>query len=186
MDCAWGTTRKAAEARHGLTTLIPAPITRSVRRIRLPSPNSNGYVVGQDGGGTKGFIWSQGSGYSTIPSLNFAWGISQNSQLVAGENQSGKAAVYSTSFQTVSSTYWSGEATFVNDSGLVVGDTNSGFYYYGYDARAMAEIDGQQVDFATAYAPAGVTFNYCEGVNDAGQILVWSDGSSNLQTRTSS
>ena len=40
----------------------------------------------------------------------------------------------------------------------------------------MAEIGGQQVNLTTAYAPGGVTFNYCEGVNDAGQILVWSLG----------
>ena len=148
--------------------------------------NSNGYVVGSSndsgGSGDYGFIWNEGTqSYSTIPSLNFAWGISQNSQLVAGQNQSGKAAVYNTSSQTVS-TYWNGEATFVNDNGLVVGDTGTGFYYYGYpNARAMAEIGGQQVDLTAAYAPAGVTFDFCEGVNDAGQILVWS-GSTGTDT----
>ena len=116
------------------------------------SGNSSGNVVGQDGSGNKGFIWNEGTqSYSTIPSLNFAWGISQNSQLVAGENQSGQAAVYNTS-TTSTSTYWTGEATFVNDNGLVVGDTNTGFYYYGYGAQAMAEIGGQQVNLTTAYA----------------------------------
>ena len=53
---------------------------------------------------------------------------------MAGENQSGQAAVYNTS-TTSTSTYWTGEATFVNDNGLVVGDTNTGFYYYGYVLR---------------------------------------------------
>ena len=120
--------------------------------------NSNGYVVGcsgEGGSGCDGFIWNEASpttSYSTIPSLNFAWGISQNSQLVAGQNQSGKAAVYNTS-STSTSTYWTGEATFVNDNGLVVGDTDpEGFYGYGYGAQAMAEIGGQQVNLTTAYA----------------------------------
>ena len=92
--------------------------------------------------------------------------------MVAGQNQSGQAAVY-TSSGTLVNTYWSGRATFVNDSGTVVGDTATGWSTSG---RAMAEINGQQIDLTTAYAPAGVTFNFCEGLNDAGQILVWAGG----------
>ena len=57
--------------------------------------NSSGYVVGQDGGGTEGFVWNEANqSYNLIPGLTMALGISNNSQLVAGENQSGQAAVY--------------------------------------------------------------------------------------------
>ena len=95
-------------------------------RTMAISANSSGYGgAGRDGSGNQGFIWNEAHPipYNTIPSLNFAWGISQNSQLVAGENQSGQAAVYNTSSGTVS-TYWGGEQPpTVNDSGLVVGDT---------------------------------------------------------------
>ena len=67
----------------------------------------------------------------------------------------------------------------------MVGDTDpEGFYGYGYGAQAMAEIGGQQVNLTTAYAPTGVTFNYCEGVNDAGQILVWSGSTGSYTDRT--
>ncbi len=150
------------------------------------SANSSGNVVGADLDGNKGFIWNETSqSYSPIPSLSFAWGISDNSHLVAGENLTGKAAVYNTS-TTSTSTYWSGSASFVNDNGLVVGNTDPGFYDYGFGSgvRAMAEIGGQQVDLTTAYAPNGVTFNWCEGVNDAGQILVWSLGTGSYGNRT--
>ena len=66
----------------------------------------------------------------------------------------------------------------------MVGDTGTGFYYYGDGARAMAEIGGRQVDLTTGYAPAGVTFDFCEGVNDAGQILVWSGSTGNYTDRS--
>jgi hypothetical protein len=136
--------------------------------------NSSGYVVGQDGSGTQGFIWNEarGGSYSLLPGLSIAWGISSNSQSVAGQNQSSKAAVYTAS-GTLVDTYWSGRATFVNNGGTVVGDTATGWSTSG---RAMAEINGQQIDLSNAYAPAGVTFNFCQGLNDAGQILVWAGG----------
>ena len=80
-----------------------------------------------------------------------------------------------------SSTYWSGEATFVNDSGLVVGDTGIGRrrrYERVHRPRhgpfpGLRRTNGQPYD---RLRPAGVTFNFAAGVNDAGQILVWSDG----------
>jgi hypothetical protein len=66
----------------------------------------------------------------------------------------------------------------------VVGDTAVAGYEncainddsHALNGRAMAEINGQQIDLSNAYAPAGVTFNYCEGLDDAGQILVWANG----------
>ena len=75
-------------------------------------------------------------------------------------------------------TYWNGEATFVNSSSLVVGDTSTAWTSEGENpnGRAMAYINGHTIDLSNAYAPAGVTFNYCAGLNDAGQILVWSNG----------
>jgi hypothetical protein len=135
--------------------------------------NSSGYVVGQDGSRNKGFIWNEGTqSYNLLSGLWAAWSISDDSQLVAGQNQSGQAAVDTASGSLVS-TYWGGKATFVNDSGTVVGDTAVGWNASG---RAMAYINGQTIDLTAAYAPAGVTFNFCEGLNDAGQILVWSGG----------
>ena len=139
--------------------------------------NASGYIVGQDGSSSKGFIWSEATqSYNLIPSLFTANGISNNSQLVAGQtgsNSSGQAAVYNTAAGTTT-TYWNGEATYVNNAGTVVGDTSVDWTLNG---RALAEIKGQQVDLSTAYAPSGVTFNYCAGLNDAGQILVWANGS---------
>src|SRR5208282_5968948 len=59
--------------------------------------NASGYVVGQDGGGTQGFIWNEASqSYKPISGLYSALGISGNSQLVAGQtgtSSSGQAAV---------------------------------------------------------------------------------------------
>ena len=142
------------------------------------SGNASGYVVGQNAATTYGFVWKESTqSYSQINGLIIALGISSNSQYVAGQNQSGQAAVYTPGGSLVG-TYWNGEATFVNSNGLVVGDTstvwNSELTYPS--GRAMAEINGQTVDLTTAYAPTGVTFNYCAGVNDAGDILVWSQG----------
>ena len=136
-------------------------------------------MVGQDGGGTEGFVWNEGTqSYNPISGLTIALGISSNSQLVAGEDQNGNAAVY-TRTGTAAGAYWGGEATFVNRSGTVVGDTSSAWRDGDTSpgGQAMAEIDGQSIDLTNAYAPAGVSFNYCAGLNDAGQILVWSNGS---------
>ncbi len=139
--------------------------------------NAAGYVVGSNSGA--GYVWQESNqSYSTIGGLESANGISSNSQYIAGETTGGNAAAFSLSGSQIS-TYWSGEATFVNQSGLVVGDTGSADVggTNGYTGRAMAHFtnyDGQTVDLTTAYAPAGVTFNFAAGVNDAGQILVWS------------
>ena len=143
------------------------------------SGNASGYVVGQNAAMTYGFVWKESNqSYSQINGLVIALGISSNSQYVAGENQSGQAAVYTPGGSLVGA-YWNGEATFVNSSGLVVGDTSTTWNseLQVPTGRAMAEINGQTVDLTTAYAPTGVTFNYCAGVNNAGDILVWSQGS---------
>ena len=96
----------------------------------------------------------------------------ENGQYIAAVTTGGQAALYSTS-GTLLGSYWNGEATFVNDSGLVVGDTTTIDGGGGNsNPRAMAYLDGNTVDLTTAYAPAGVTFKACDGVNDAGQILV--------------
>ena len=50
----------------------------------------------------------------------------------------------------------------------------------------MANINGQTVDLTSAYAPSGVTFNMAVAVNDAGQILVWSQGDQDAYTGTTS
>ena len=99
-------------------------------------------------------------------------GVSENGQYIAAVTTGGQAALYSTS-GTLLGSYWNGQATFVNDSGLVVGDTTTIDGGGGNsNPRAMAYLDGNTVDLSTAYAPAGVTFRACDGVNDAGQILV--------------
>ena len=74
-------------------------------------------------------------------------------------------------------TYWSGEATFVNKSGTVVGDTTSAWENDPTvpKGHAMAYVNGRTIDLSSVYAPTGVTFNYAAGLNDAGQILVWSN-----------
>jgi hypothetical protein len=137
--------------------------------------NAAGYVVGTNNG--TGYVWQESNqSYSTIGSLESANGISSNSQYVAGESTAGNAAVYTPSGSPVGA-YWTGEATFVNDGGLVVGDTTSADLSGADDGRAMAHFPGyggQTVDLTSAYAPAGVTFNFAAGLNDAGQILVWS------------
>ncbi len=131
--------------------------------------NAAGYVVGANNG--QGYVWQESNqSYSTISGLQAANGISNNSQYIAGETTGGKAALYSLSGSQLA-TYWTGEATYVNDNGLVVGDTASG----NYSGTAMAyfpNYGGQTVDLTNTYAPAGVTFNYAVGVNDVGQILV--------------
>ena len=137
--------------------------------------NVAGYVVGTNGGA--GYVWQESNrSYGAIAGLESANGISNNSQFVAGETTGGSAAVYTVSGSPVGA-YWTGEATFVNNSGLVVGDTASSDYSTGYTGHAMAYFPGyggQTVDLTTAYAPAGVTFNFAAGLSDAGQILVWS------------
>ena len=121
-----------------------------------------------------------------IPGLAAAQGISNNNQLIAGLTQgtSPNAAAYNASGALVG-TYWAGEATGVNDSGLVIGDNAALLYNFGGSAwtasgnLAMADFPGwndpQGVSLST-YAPSGVTFNYAQSVNDAGDILVWSEG----------
>ena len=101
------------------------------------------------------------------------------------QSSSPNAAVYSASGTSVG-TYWAGEATGVNNNGVVIGDTVACVYNGGdgstWDGHAMAYVPGfddpQGFDLNT-YAPSGVTFNVAQAVNDAGQILVWSNGWSN-------
>jgi hypothetical protein len=133
--------------------------------------NAAGYVVGSTNG--LGYVWQESNqSYSTISGASALNGISENSQYLAGETTGGQAALYSPS-GTLLGSYWSGEATFVNDNGLVVGDTTTIDGGGGNsNPRAMAYINGQTVDLTTAYAPAGVTFVACDGLNDVGQILV--------------
>ena len=98
--------------------------------------------------------------------------VSENGQYIAAVTTGGRAALYSPS-GTLLGSYWNGEATFVNDNGLVVGDTTTIDGGGGNsNPQAMAYINGQTVNLTTAYAPGGVTFKACDGVNDAGQILV--------------
>ena len=137
--------------------------------------NAAGYVVGTTGSGT-GYVWHESNqSYSAISGLESANGVSPASAYVVGETTGGKAGLYSLAGSQLA-TYWSGEATFVNDSGLVVGDTAAPDYNTNYTGRAMAYFPnfngGQSVDLTTAYAPGGVTLNFALGVNDAGQILV--------------
>jgi hypothetical protein len=143
----------------------------------------NGCAVGcyYNGTITEGLLWNESTQASSyIPSVGCFDGISSNNTLLAGVSSDyTKAAVYNTSAKSTT-TYWSGEATGVNDSGLVIGDNMQMICenVQGiYTSRAMACINGQTVDLTTAYAPAGVTFNMAVAVNDAGQILVWSQGS---------
>ena len=111
------------------------------------STAGNGYVVGGDGANLDGFVWSQSNqSYVQIPALAAAQGISNNGQLVAGLTQGSndQAAVYSTSGTPVG-TYWAGEATGVNNNGLVIGD-NANDVYNGAGAwnncQAMAYFPG--------------------------------------------
>ena len=142
------------------------------------------YVVGGDGASKDGFVWNESNqSYTQIPALAAAQGISDNGQLVAGLTQGSNpnAAVYTPS-GTLAGTYWAGEATGVNNSGLVIGDNASVVYNNAsgpWTSHAMAYFPGwndpQGVDL-NAYAPAGVTFDMAQAVNDSGQILVWSNG----------
>ena len=110
--------------------------------------------------------------------------ISNNSDYVAGSDQNGSAAVYTPTGPLVG-TYGAGEATGVNDSGVVIGDTSDGGLITGdCNGRAWADINGQQIDLTTVYAPAGVTFNLAIAINDAGQILVQSNGAYDGQSPT--
>ena len=130
---------------------------------------NDGYVVGSTNG--VGYLWKESNqSYSTFSGTSGLNGVSENGQYIAAVTTGGQAALYSTS-GTLLGSYWNGEATFVNDSGLVVGDTTTIDGGGGNsDPRAMAYLDGNTVDLTTAYAPAGVTFRACDGVNDAGQI----------------
>ncbi len=140
--------------------------------------NANGWVVGQDGGGSDGFVWKESnSSYSLITGLNNAWFISSNNGYVAGQNQSSTAAVY-TPTGTLVGAYWGGRATGVNNNGIVIGDTGTGFSFstsdvpYGY-------FPGYGTVPLNDYAPNGVSFNFAQAINDSGDILVWA-GSNNL------
>jgi hypothetical protein len=136
--------------------------------------NANGYVVGSSSG--SGVVWTGSGGITTLPTLKWGNNISNNNTYIAGENASGDAVVYNSSGKSTA-TYWAGEATFANDSGEVVGDTGGIGTYQGH---AMVSIGGNQYDLNT-WAPAGVTFNYAAGLNDAGQILVWAGGTQDGQ-----
>ena len=155
------------------------------------STAGNGYVVGGDGNNYDGFVWSQSNqSYVQIPALAAAQGISNNGNLVAGLTQGSnyQAAVYTPSGTPVG-TYWAGEATGVNNNGLVIGD-NSDNVYNGAgtwnNCQAMAYFPGYGSVNLNVYAPNGVTFNTAQAVNDLGQILVWSDGSSEATTGVTS
>ena len=152
----------------------------------------NGCAVGTEYNGTTmvGMLWTESTqAISYVPSMGCFDGISSNNNLMAGVSSDyATAAVYNASKQTTT-TYWSGEATGVNDNGLVIGDNavNVCDNVQGiYTSRAMANINGQTVDLTTAYAPSGVTFNMAVAVNDAGQILVWSQGDQDAYTGTTS
>ena len=139
--------------------------------------NSNGYVVGQDGNSAVGFIWNEATQtYKTISGSTALLSVSSNNQ-VAGQNTSGKAALFSSS-GTQLATYWNGEATAVNSSGIVGGDTATSLDYYDevvhYNGVAEAYFPGHGTVPLNNYAPAGVSFNYVQAINDAGQILVLS------------
>ncbi len=145
------------------------------------STAGNGYVVGGDGANFDGFVWSESNqSYVQIPALAAAQGISNNGQLVAGLNP--RAAI--TRRRSIPprersvGTYWAGEATGVNNNGLVIGD-NSNDVYNGAGAwnncQAMAYFPGYGSVNLNVFAPNGVTFNTAQAVNDAGQILVCSD-----------
>jgi hypothetical protein len=145
-------------------------------------------VVGGDGTNLDGFVWNEtNQSYVQIPGLAAAQGISSNAQFVAGLTQgpAPSAAVYipSGSSYNLQATYWSGEATGVNDNGVVIGDTAASYYNGGpgtnWQGHAMAYVPGYDDPRGfdlNAYAPTGVTFNVAQAVNDAGQILVWSNG----------
>ena len=139
--------------------------------------NSNGYVVGQDGNGATGFIWTEGSQtYKTVSGSTALLSLSSTNQ-IAGINTSGKAALFSTS-GTQLATYWSGEATAVNSSGIVGGDTATSLDYYDevvtYNGVAEAYFPGYGTVPLNHYAPNGVSFNFVQAINDAGDILVLS------------
>ena len=126
--------------------------------------NANGYVVGYTG--SCGFVWSSATGLTTLSNFYWTVGISANNRLVAGESSDHKAAVYD-AVTGLTTTYWTGEASYVNNSGVVVGDTDPSGMEGG---RAWVSVGGTQYDLK--WAPTGVTFNYAAGLNDAGQILV--------------
>jgi hypothetical protein len=150
------------------------------------STAGNGYVVGGDANNSDGFVWSESNqSYVQIPALAAAQGISNNGYLVAGLTQGGSpnASVYNTSTSTMT-TYWAGEATGVNNNGVVIGDNSEDVYNNVggvWGCQAMAYFPGyndpQGVNL-NVYAPNGVTFDCAQAVNDAGQILVWSEASS--------
>ena len=124
-------------------------------------------------------MWYEGNqSFTTISGLLIGNNVSPNSQYIAGETPSGDAAVSNLWGSQIVS-YWNGEATFVNDGGLIVGDTSQAEYSGTCTGTAMAYFPnfngGTSVNLTTAYAPAGVTFDYSLGVNDAGQILVASN-----------
>jgi hypothetical protein len=157
--------------------------------------NANGYAVGGDGTNFDGFVWKESDqSYTQFSGLAAAQGISNNNQLVAGLTQgsSPNAAVYTLSGTPVG-TYWAGEATGINNNGVVIGDTAASVYMGGdasyWRGHAMAYFPGfndpQGVDL-NVYAPSGVTFNIAQAVNESGQILVWSNGWSNFTTNCKS
>ena len=132
---------------------------------------NDGYVVGSTNGA--GYLWKESNqSYRTFSGTSGLDGVSENGQYIAAVTTGGRAALYSPS-GTLLGSYWNGKATFVNDNGLVVGDTTTIDGGGGNsNPQAMAYINGQTVNLTTAYAPGGVTFKACDGVNDAGQILV--------------
>ena len=85
----------------------------------------NGCAVGTEYNGTTmvGMVWTEGTqAISYVSSMGCFDGISSNNNLMAGVSSDyATAAVYNASKQTTT-TYWSGEATGVNDNGLVIGD----------------------------------------------------------------
>ncbi len=159
---------------YDLNTSTYYPIKSGQSVSWAQGASASGYVVGTNNGA--GYVWRESNqSYSTISGAEIANGMSNNSQYIVGETTGGKAALYSLAGSQLA-TYWSGEATFVNDNGLVVGDTASPDYSGAYSGTAMAYFPnfngGTSVNLTAAYAPSGVTFDFAGGVNDAGQILV--------------
>ena len=94
--------------------------------------NANGYVVGWDAHYAEGFVWQESNqNYTEIAGLAAAQGISNNNQYVVGPSQDNTSVAqeYSLSGNLLKS-FWTGEATGVNNSGIVIGDNSEDIYNY--------------------------------------------------------
>ena len=148
---------------------------------------NTGYVLGLDGNGTNAFILERVEQKPTAPCPTWASPSASPSthEYVVGENLSGKAALSNIS-GTQTTTYWSGEVpTAVNNSGIVGGDTATGVTpmddwneAVSYNGVAEAYFPGYGTVPLNHYAPNGVSFDFVQAINDAGDILVLSETSS--------